>query len=139
MLRPPSCRERSEMSTLKDTSTCGSRGTGAFPVFHLDASICEAILDVYGLPDAPRAWWEEITGFLRDECGLVHCRMDPAFMVFHHDNGNVGMVLVLHVDDIMIASDGSKRAEAMVEKIHSKYPFGEWLNVSEQESITYTG
>ena len=27
--------------------------------------LLEVIQSVYGLPDAPRAWWEEITGFLR--------------------------------------------------------------------------
>ena len=59
---------------------------------------------VYGLPDAPRAWWEEVTGYLRQE-GFVHSRMDPAFMIWYHESGSVGIMLILHVDDVMIATD----------------------------------
>ena len=40
--------------------------------------ILEVFKSVYGLPDAPRAWWEEVTGYLR-KVGFQHSRMDVAF------------------------------------------------------------
>ena len=98
----------------------------------------EVIQSVYGLPDAPRAWWEEITGFLRG-LGFTHCRVDTAFLVWYYGDGSVGIMIVLHVDDIMIANDGTKTTEKIVEAIHKKYPFGERVKVQEQGSVTYTG
>ena len=101
--------------------------------------ILEVIKSVYGLPDAPRAWWEEVTKFFRD-LGFTHSRMDIAFLIYYHDDGSVGAMLVLHVDDMMIAHDGSKIMRSKVNQINSKYPFGEWLNVAEQpKGVTYTG
>ena len=91
---------------------------------------------VYGLPDAPRAWWEEVTGFLR-ECGFRHCRLDPAFLIWYHPDGSVGMITVLHVDDIMIASDGTKETERIVNQVHRKYPFGDWLDEGRREYRLY--
>ena len=41
---------------------------------------------VYGLPDAPRAWWEEVTSFF-GSLGWTHCRMDVAFMVKYSTDG----------------------------------------------------
>ena len=100
--------------------------------------LLEVLKSVYGLPDAPRAWWEEVTGFLRD-LGFQHSRMDVAFMVLYHDTGDIGGMIVLHVDDIMVATDGSKFMEGQVEKFHAKYPFGEWEYVSTKGEIAYTG
>ena len=64
---------------LNSTVTCTSshkrplKGVGA-------DCLLELVLSVYGLPDEPRAWREEITSFLQS-VGFQHTRMDPAFMV----------------------------------------------------------
>ena len=36
-------------------------------------------------------------------------------MVWYYDNGNVGCMIMIHVDDIMIACDGSKVTEKLVD------------------------
>ena len=100
--------------------------------------LLEVLKSVYGLPDAPRAWWEEVTGFLR-KVGFQHSRMDVAFMVYYHEDGQVGAMIVLHVDDIMVATDNTPVCEDMVEQFHQKYPFGEWEYVRKQKEIAYTG
>jgi len=101
--------------------------------------LLEVLKSVYGLPDAPRAWWEEVTGYLRS-VGFQHGRMDVAFMIYYHDNGSVGAMIILHVDDIMVSTDGSKQVEDAVEKFRTKYPFGEWEYVlGNKKDITYTG
>ena len=43
--------------------------------------LVDVLRSVYGLPDAPRAWWEEFTGFLLS-LGFTHSRIDVAFHVF---------------------------------------------------------
>ena len=48
-------------------------------------------------------------------------------------------MIILHVDDVMIATDGSPQMEKLVASIHDKYPFGEWVKVCEVSDITYTG
>ncbi len=100
--------------------------------------LLEVLKSVYGLPDAPRAWWEEVIGYLR-QIGFQHTRMDVAFLVYYHPDGSLGAMIILHVDDIMVATDGSKVTEAMVEKVHKKYPFGEWEYVAKLDEIAYTG
>ena len=61
-------------------------------------------------------------------------------MVMYHDNGSLGGMIVLHVDDIVIATDGTDEIEAKVETLREKYPFGEWVDVAEcPDGITYTG
>ena len=66
--------------------------------------------------------------------------MDPAMMVYYYDSGDVGAMIVLHVDDIMIASDSTKCIEKLVNAIHTKYPFGEWVEVwKTKNGIQYTG
>ncbi len=83
--------------------------------------ILEVLKSVYGLPDAPRAWWEEVTGYVRTQ-GFQHSRMDVAFMVKYHDDGSIGAMVILHVDDVSVATDSSKKTEAAVEPFHQKYP-----------------
>ena len=70
--------------------------------------LLEVVKSVYGLPDAPRAWYEELTSFPK-ELGFQPLRFDPAFMVYYCDDKSVGAMLILHVDDVQIAHDGPKR------------------------------
>ena len=81
--------------------------------------LLEVVRSVYGLPDAPRAWWEEITAFLK-EFGFTHCRMDTAIMIWFYEDGTVGVTIVIHVGDIMIANDGQPKTNKIVEKIHKR-------------------
>ena len=104
-----------------------------------EGDLLQAIKSVYGLPDAPRAWWQEVTGFLRS-LGFQHSRMDPAYMVHYKPDGSFDCHLILHVDDLMVSGDGSPLTEKIIQQIHSKYPFGEWLEVQkEKDGVTYTG
>ena len=101
--------------------------------------ILEVFKSVYGLPDAPRAWWEEVTGFLKT-LGFQHSRMDVAFLVYYQEDGSIGAMIILHVDDVLVATDGSKKMETAVEAFHKKYPFGEWEYVKDKPNgISYTG
>ena len=88
--------------------------------------------------NAPRVWWEEFTGFLLS-LGFTHSRTDVAFIVFYSLDGDIGILIIIHIDDVQISNDGTKATEAIVKKIHDKYPFGEWVNAYEVKKVSYTG
>ena len=65
--------------------------------------------------------------------------MDVAFMVYYNEDNTVGGMLILHVDDLLVATDGSAEVEAAVALLHEKYPFGQWSLLHEAKTVTYTG
>ncbi len=61
-------------------------------------------------------------------------------MIWYHDNGNVGIMIVLHVDNIILSYDGSSLTRRIVQKLYEKYKCGEWVRVSKQKyGVMYTG
>ena len=53
--------------------------------------------------------------------------------------GALGIMLILHVNDLMVAGDGSPGTEAVIEKLRERFPFGEWVLVRGLAGISYTG
>eukprot|EP00435_Cladocopium_sp_Y103_P054342 s1586_g17.t1 len=95
---------------------------------------------VYGRPDAPRAWYEQISKFIMHDMGYERSILDPAFFVHRNKQGKPDALLVLHVDDLMIATDGSPQIERTVEKLYKRFPFGEWALVKDSNGgVTYCG
>ena len=64
---------------------------------------------VYGRPDAPRAWYEQISKFIMSDMGYTRSVLDPAFFVHRDFKGKPDAMLVLHVDDLMVATNGNPR------------------------------
>ena len=94
----------------------GIEGVGA-------GSVIEAIKTVYGLADAPRAWWQCFSKRLQS-LGLRPSRFDPCLFYYYHNNQLAG-VIALHVDDLCIA--GSKYFEEHVIKpLKEMFPFKHW-------------
>ena len=87
-----------------------------------EGCLLEVAKSVYGLPDAPRAWFEELTGYLVEHLGFRHSRLDVAFLTWYHKEGVLRIMLTLHVDDLMIAGDGSPSTEATIEKLRERIP-----------------
>jgi hypothetical protein len=102
--------------------------------------LLEVIKSVYGLPDAPRAWFEELTEYLIKDLGFVQTRVDSAFLVWYGTDRSVKAMMILHVDDMMIATDESAEAKKMIARLETKYPYGEWVRVCDQpRGVQYTG
>ena len=95
---------------------------------------------VYGRPDAPRAWYDELSRILTKELGYSRSAVDPALFTLRDDQGVLRGMLIVHVDDVMACHDGSAEGISTTEKLHKRFPFGTWQNVFEQGSgINYCG
>ena len=64
---------------------------------------------VYGLPEAPRCWYNSLVKILVDELGFEKSVLDSSLFILRDDNGQVIALLTTHVDDIMVAGDGSNK------------------------------
>ena len=95
---------------------------------------------VCGRPDAPRAWFNELSRVLVEDVGFQQSIVDPATFHLRNQKGNVIGMLIVHVDDLMVATDDSLLAKQTVEKLHKRFPFGSWDQVCKQSSgVTYCG
>lgn len=95
---------------------------------------------VYGRPDAPRAWYEQISKFIMGDMGFERSILDPALFVHRDNQGNPNGMLVLHVDDLMVATDGGEQIESAVSRLFNRFPFGEWDLVKDcAHGVTYCG
>ena len=105
-----------------------------------DGQIMRLKRPVYGRPDAPRAWYEALSGFIMNELGFEKSVLDPALFIHRNGFGVPNGMLVVHVDDLMVATNGDSEVEQMVGRLYERFPFGEWSTVKDQEGgITYCG
>jgi hypothetical protein len=102
--------------------------------------IVRILKSVYGLPDAPRAWFDEFSNAMTKEFKFTTSLMDPAFFILRNSEGAICAFAIVHVDDILVACDGSVFAEGVVSDLYKRFPFGEWGDVSgKEDGVTYCG
>ena len=94
---------------------------------------------VYGLPDAPRAWYENLKNVLVNELSFEVSVIDPALFIHRDPQGKPDCLVTTHVDDLMIASSGEGHVEKMVDSLQNRFPFGEWECVEQKQQISYCG
>ena len=104
-----------------------------------EGSILRLKRPVYGRPDAPRAWFEQLSGFIVDEMGYEMSLLDPAFFIRRDAEGKPTSLLIIHVDDLMVCTNGHDDEEAQVQKLLKRFPFGEWDQLKEVRSVVYCG
>ena len=95
---------------------------------------------VYGRPDAPRAWYNELARILEQELGFVRSVVDPAAFYLREPNGKLVGMMIIHVDDVMIGTDQGAYAGEVVERLRGRFPFGTWQAVAKESSgVSYCG
>ena len=95
---------------------------------------------VYGRPDAPKAWYDQLAGFIVHEMGFEKSLIDPALFIHRGLDRKPDALVVLHVDDLMISTNGGAEVESMVSKLCERFPFGEWGKVCDQPGgVVYCG
>ena len=96
--------------------------------------ILKLLKPVYGRPDAPRAWYNELSRILENELGFCKSQVDPALFFLRDCQGKLRALLIVHVDDVMICHDGSSEGHEAAEKLHNRFPFGTWNQVAKEEA-----
>ncbi|CAE7431039.1 FV3-083R [Symbiodinium necroappetens] len=75
----------------------------------------------FGLPESPRLWYQEYKSTL-GELGLRELRLLPGVFCQMRDQGHLGAIASIHVDDTRYTGD--KEAEATWERLHARLQFG---------------
>ena len=84
-----------------------------------NGALIEIFKGVFGLPDSHRGWWKELRDTLQRD-SLKSLKVDPAFFCLRDFAGHLGMIIV-HVDDMLLATDNSHQAESHISRVLSKY------------------
>ena len=73
---------------------------------------------LYGLRQAPRAWYERLSKFLLKN-GFTRGKIDPT--LFTKENGNDILVVQIYVDDIIFGSTDESLCEWFSKCMHSEF------------------
>ena len=95
--------------------------------------LIELVQPVYGLDDAPLRWHETVTSHLR-KMGLRKSLLDPCIYVRHDAQGELELLILIEVDDFVIASRTDEIQEDAKQDLQSRFRFGKW-EVDEAEFI----
>ena len=74
---------------------------------------------IYGLKQAPREWWKELLKFLLS-LGFVANQVDPCLLTLYLEPGKF-VLLLLYVDDILVAATSQKLVDVVCQKLRSKF------------------
>lgn len=66
---------------------------------HGSSKVCRLLKSLYGLKEAPRAWFEKVDEFLQSN-GLTRTEADYS-SYYHRDDGGV-FLLIFYVDDLLL-------------------------------------
>lgn len=85
----------------------------------------ELVQPVYGLDDAPLRWFETVTRFLRS-MGLRKSLLDPCVYVQHDEHNELVLLILIEVDDFIVAAKNEKIQQEAKDKLMSRFKFGKW-------------
>ena len=72
------------------------------------------------MPQSPRVWWEELLDTLQGDSRSA-LRLNPASFCLRDFSGHrIGMIIV-HVDDMLLATNGSHQAESHISRLLITY------------------
>ena len=90
-----------------------------------EQDLIELIAPVYGLDDAPLRWFETVTEFLKS-LGMRRSLLDPCVYVKYDKEGEVECLILLEVDDFLIAARSDEIHEDLQNKLQKRFHFGKW-------------
>jgi hypothetical protein len=90
-----------------------------------EQDLIELIVPVYGLDDAPLRWFETVTTFLK-KIGLRRSLLDPCVHVKHDAEGKIEALVLIEVDDFLIATKNEAIQKELKEKLQNRFLFGKW-------------
>lgn len=102
--------------TLKETVYMEQPPGFAHPT--LSDHVCLLQKSLYGLRQAPRAWFEKFSNFLL-ESGFFCSTTDPSLFVFH--KGQDTILLLLYVDDILLTGNSDLLLTQLITSLSSTF------------------
>ena len=85
------------------------------PAHGLPGSLIEIVKGVFGLPDSPRGWWKELRDTLQVD-SWKSLMLDPAFFYLRDFSGHLIGMIIVHVDDMLFATNDSHQAESHISR-----------------------
>ena len=82
--------------------------------------LLEVINSIYGLPDAARAWFDSLVEVIVS-LGFTQTRLDVACFALRRCAA-LAFVMLLHVDDCLMAHDGSRESRDALDKLRERSP-----------------
>lgn len=80
--------------------------------------VCRLTKALYGLQQAPRAWFDKIKSYLVS-IGFLTSKSDAS--LFIRVFGGSSLYVLIYVDDIIVTGDASQQIGWFVEQLHSKF------------------
>ena len=88
-----------------------------------ESCLVEAVKTVYGLADAPKAWWTCLDSKLRG-LGMRPSAFDPCIYYYYYQE-QISGVIALHVDDLCMGGDKHFQTHVQ-EALRQMFPFKHW-------------
>lgn len=82
-----------------------------------ESKVCKLMKPLYGLKQSGRAWYRKFDKFI-NELGGRRTLADPCTYIF--DEGDNRVIIIIYVDDLLIASKKIERLEFIKSKLKSK-------------------
>ncbi|CAL1378863.1 unnamed protein product [Linum trigynum] len=80
--------------------------------------VCRLRRSLYGLQQAPRAWFEKFHGTIL-QAGFVQSHNDPSMFTGQNAQGNT--VLLLYVDDMIVTGSDTERIKELTQSLHAAF------------------
>lgn len=98
-------------------------------------SLVELLQPVYGLDDAPLRWFETVTSYLKKKLHMKRSLLEPCVFTRHNLLGQLEVLILLEVDDFIVATDTAERMAEVRAKLEERFLFGRW----EEDQADYIG
>eukprot|EP00435_Cladocopium_sp_Y103_P035246 s245_g9.t1 len=99
------------------------------------ADLVELIAPVYGLDDAPIRWHATASDFVIKDLRMKRSLLDPCIFTRHNASGQLEALILMEVDDFMIAAKNQKILKELQDKLQNRFCFGKW----ETQSAEFIG
>ena len=81
--------------------------------------VCKLEKSLYGLKQAPREWYHKFHAFMLSQ-GYRRSEIDHCLYTKRAKDGNL-LILILYVDDMLIASKNRDEIDALKKKLHNNF------------------
>ena len=82
-------------------------------------ALSEVVKGVLGMPDSPSGWWEELRDTLQGD-SWTSLKLDSAFFCLRDSSGHLVGMIIVHVDDMLLATNNSRQAESHLSPFEQK-------------------